>query len=393
MAKKSQDGQFPITRPKLPGMEKRSHVEVSTQEQILILRSYSKNRSNWPKIYKEVKTAVQENLPAKVQVLYAEKPYDKIKRRMADQVQKLTHKSGGFIVNEELKSLVMSIKGNDSRYSTKEHPNERKRKFQNTRNVASNRRQDVDGGAPQSSRSAPAATVRATPLGTERPPLRRPAPAAAEGEAPLGSERPPLRRPAPATAGGAAPLGEGRPPLRGPAPATAEGAAPPGAGRWPLGGPAPGTAEGAAPLETGRPPLRGPAPAIAEGAAPPGAGRPPLRGPAPAAAEGAAPPGAGRPPLRGPTPAAAEGAAPPGAGKPPLRGPAPAAVEVDEGEVNRRRAIPLDSDDDSDQEEPPKKKTTSELAREAYEVYLSSAERSRRLERKMEQCMDKFLSM
>ena len=69
-------------------MEKQSHVEVSVKEQILILKSYRKNNCKWPEVYKEVKLAVvKENLAENIQQMYTEKPYEKIKRRIADEVQ------------------------------------------------------------------------------------------------------------------------------------------------------------------------------------------------------------------------------------------------------------------------------------------------------------------
>ena len=68
-------------------------MEVSVKEQILILKSYCKNDCNWHEVYTEVKLAVvKEILAENVQQLYSEKPYEKIKRRMADQVQKLIQK-------------------------------------------------------------------------------------------------------------------------------------------------------------------------------------------------------------------------------------------------------------------------------------------------------------
>ena len=74
-------------------MEKRSLVEVSVKEQILILKSYCKNDCNWPEVYKEVKLAVvKEILAENIQQLYSEKPYEKIKRRMAEQVKKIYKK-------------------------------------------------------------------------------------------------------------------------------------------------------------------------------------------------------------------------------------------------------------------------------------------------------------
>ena len=72
---------------------------------------------------------------------------------------------------------------------------------------------------------------------------------------------------------------------------------------------------------------------------------------------------------------------------------------------HRKIAIPVEDTDEDDvgdddaqdiqPDSPPKKKmkSTTELARESYEAYLESLERSKRLEAKMDKCMDKFLSL
>ena len=105
-------------------MEKRSHLEVLVKEQILILKN-CKNDCNWPDVYKEVKLAVvQENLAENVRQLYTEKSYERIKRRMADQVQKLIQKMNEYIESEE--TLVVCIKEKRARYSAKGHPSSRK---------------------------------------------------------------------------------------------------------------------------------------------------------------------------------------------------------------------------------------------------------------------------
>ena len=103
-------------------------MEVSVKEQILILKSYCKNDCNWPEVYKEVKLAVvKENLTENIQQLYTEKPYEKLKRRMADQVQKLIQKMNAeYIESEELRTLVVCIKEKRARYSAKGHPTSRR---------------------------------------------------------------------------------------------------------------------------------------------------------------------------------------------------------------------------------------------------------------------------
>ena len=95
-------------------------MEVLVKEQILILKN-CKNDCNWPDVYKEVKLAVvQENLAENVRQLYTER----IKRRMADQVQKLIQKMNEYIESEE--TLVVCIKEKRARYSAKGHPSSRK---------------------------------------------------------------------------------------------------------------------------------------------------------------------------------------------------------------------------------------------------------------------------
>ena len=91
------------------------------------IKSYCKNDCNWPEVYKEVKLAVvKENLAENIQQLYTEKPYEKIKRRMADQVQKLIQKMDEYIESEELRTLVVCIKEKRARYSTKGPPTSRR---------------------------------------------------------------------------------------------------------------------------------------------------------------------------------------------------------------------------------------------------------------------------
>ena len=106
-------------------MEKRSYLEVLVKEQILILKSFCKNDCDWPEVYKEVKLAVvKEILAENVQKLYSEKPYEKIKRRMADQVQKLIQKMDEYIESEELRAFVVCIKEKKARQVRKatQHP-------------------------------------------------------------------------------------------------------------------------------------------------------------------------------------------------------------------------------------------------------------------------------
>ncbi|VDI80371.1 Hypothetical predicted protein [Mytilus galloprovincialis] len=60
---------------------------------------------------------------------------------------------------------------------------------------------------------------------------------------------------------------------------------------------------------------------------------------------------------------------------------------------HRQNAIIVNVDDGEEEAiPPPPKKKTSDLAREAYMHYSESIERSKKLEEKLDRCMDKFLS-
>ena len=102
-------------------MDERSrHVLVSVQEQILILRSYKKNGDNWPQVYREVLQSVG-GLSWKAQRLYKENSCAKIKKRMSNQVEKLISKREELIENEELRSLVRSVRQNGPDNQTRQH--------------------------------------------------------------------------------------------------------------------------------------------------------------------------------------------------------------------------------------------------------------------------------
>ena len=62
---------------------------------------------------------MQENHAENVQQLYTEKPYEKIKRRTADQVQKLIQKMDDYIESKELRTLVVCIKEKRAKYRMK----------------------------------------------------------------------------------------------------------------------------------------------------------------------------------------------------------------------------------------------------------------------------------
>ncbi|VDI73809.1 Hypothetical predicted protein [Mytilus galloprovincialis] len=99
---------------------RKSHTEVSFMEQLIIFRAYTKSRCNWSLVLDEVKRQ-RDKLPQAAMELYASTEGQKLKRRMADQVRKLT-KDGMTICNPELKRLVEEVRAMDSRYSQKSDP-------------------------------------------------------------------------------------------------------------------------------------------------------------------------------------------------------------------------------------------------------------------------------
>ncbi|CAG2196712.1 unnamed protein product [Mytilus edulis] len=108
-------------------MEKkqRGHVEVSIEEQMLILKSYAKNKCNWQAVYADVLKDLQK-LPDRAKALYSEAKFDKIRRRMSDQISKLVTKDPALIQSIEIKQLISQVKDSEGRFSTKKHPLERK---------------------------------------------------------------------------------------------------------------------------------------------------------------------------------------------------------------------------------------------------------------------------
>ncbi|CAC5370974.1 unnamed protein product [Mytilus coruscus] len=99
---------------------RKSHTEVSFIEQLIIFRAYTKTRCNWSLVLEEVKRQ-RDKLPQAAMELYGCTEGQKLKRRMTDQVRKLT-KDGMTICNPELKRLVEEVRAMDSRYSQKSDP-------------------------------------------------------------------------------------------------------------------------------------------------------------------------------------------------------------------------------------------------------------------------------
>ncbi|VDI45214.1 Hypothetical predicted protein [Mytilus galloprovincialis] len=91
-------------------MEKkqRGHVEVSIEEQMLILRAMPKNKCNWQAVYADVLKDLQK-LPDRAKALYSEAKFDKIRRRMSDQISKLVTKDPALIQSIEIKQLISQV--------------------------------------------------------------------------------------------------------------------------------------------------------------------------------------------------------------------------------------------------------------------------------------------
>ena len=106
-------------------MASRTHVEVTPQELFSIVKAYSSNRGNWVAVLQAVKKDF-DDFPAAAKELYDNGKFEKLKRRMADQVKKAT-KEGFTTKNQELRDIISSIKERESRYSTKGHPAEKRK--------------------------------------------------------------------------------------------------------------------------------------------------------------------------------------------------------------------------------------------------------------------------
>lgn len=106
--------------------KRKTHVEASVEEQLLILRQYVDNRSNWPLILQHVRHNL-DKLPIPAANLYRTEDFSKLKRRMSGQVKKLT-KEGFTTNNQEMSQLIFEINLMERRYSPAPgtHPMKRK---------------------------------------------------------------------------------------------------------------------------------------------------------------------------------------------------------------------------------------------------------------------------
>lgn len=85
---------------------------------MLILKSYAKNKCNWQAVYADVLKDLQK-LPDRAKALYSEAKFDKIRRRMSDQISKLVTKDPALIQSIEIKQLISQVKDSEGRFSTK----------------------------------------------------------------------------------------------------------------------------------------------------------------------------------------------------------------------------------------------------------------------------------
>ncbi|CAG2233031.1 unnamed protein product [Mytilus edulis] len=104
---------------------KEVRVEISLNKKIMISKNYEKTRCNWPRILENIRSNIDE-LPGQAKSLYQEGDFQKLRRRMSDQMKKLT-KEGAIITNEELKEIVERIREMESRYSGQagDHPKDK----------------------------------------------------------------------------------------------------------------------------------------------------------------------------------------------------------------------------------------------------------------------------
>ncbi|CAG2196716.1 unnamed protein product [Mytilus edulis] len=75
---------------------------------MLILKSYAKNKCNWQAVYADVLKDLQK-LPDRAKALYSEAKFDKIRRRMSDQISKLVTKDPALIQSIEIKQLISQV--------------------------------------------------------------------------------------------------------------------------------------------------------------------------------------------------------------------------------------------------------------------------------------------
>ncbi|XP_062579118.1 uncharacterized protein LOC134241038 [Saccostrea cucullata] len=108
-------------------MSKRSHVEVSVEELLMIFRSYLIHKCNWPLILADIRSNINF-LPENARTLYMEGAFEKLKRRMSDQVRRYMKDDSVKIENPELLSIVTTLRASDKRYSEKLTPSDRYQK-------------------------------------------------------------------------------------------------------------------------------------------------------------------------------------------------------------------------------------------------------------------------
>ena len=107
-------------------MSKKAHVAVSREENVIVLRCYLQNPSNWSCVLEEVRVNMHL-LPSNARELYksGNLPWEKVRRRMADQVSKWTNADPEKIDDGEMKVLVKEVQKIRQKYSEKKAPEKR----------------------------------------------------------------------------------------------------------------------------------------------------------------------------------------------------------------------------------------------------------------------------
>ena len=105
-------------------MASRSHVPVSKDENLVVLRCYVRNPSNWPSVLEEIRGNIHL-LPNSAREIYKEGSslkWEKIRRRMADQVSKYCSIDLSQIQEEELRNLTEEVRKVRGKHSEKVTP-------------------------------------------------------------------------------------------------------------------------------------------------------------------------------------------------------------------------------------------------------------------------------
>lgn len=104
-------------------MAGRTHIDISLIELTAIVKGYRQFGNNWGSVLADVKNSA--NLPMAAAQLYQDGKIEKLKRRMSDQIKKVSRDS--YVpANNEIATMIQEIKQNNTRYQQKGHPLEKK---------------------------------------------------------------------------------------------------------------------------------------------------------------------------------------------------------------------------------------------------------------------------